>query len=313
MTARDVLVVKRLRQHGIVNPILTLRAARKAGLPLDLACAFLDQESGGGRNVFGHDPTIFAGAGQVTKEKYLAYKRARGQTRMQGVGPMQLTWWEYQDRADRMGGCWDPGVNMEVGFRIAAAHIRMRGLMAGIAAYNGSGSAAQRYAVSVRAKARHWTTVLNAPVFRPQTIAGTHFTWAEAARNSGYAKVPMFLRANVVKQAKYMERLRNAVNEERVKHGLRRTGIGVLSWVRSPEHNHAVGGASQSRHMKADACDIAKQEINRLCPWKGGHDWYVATVDRIFSHGGEGIYPGGSVHCDSRGWRARWSSWVPGK
>ena len=76
------------------------------------------QETGGGRNVFGHDPTVFAGAGKVTRSKYLAYKHVRQRTgEMQGVGPMQLTWWSYQDRADRLGGAWKPYPNMLVGFR----------------------------------------------------------------------------------------------------------------------------------------------------------------------------------------------------
>ena len=50
----------------------------------------LQKESGGGSNVFGHDPTIFVGAGTVTRAKYLEYKRQRvasGNTLMQGVGP----------------------------------------------------------------------------------------------------------------------------------------------------------------------------------------------------------------------------------
>ena len=37
----------------------------------------LIKESGGGKNVFGHDPTIFVGAGTVTKAKYLEYKKRR--------------------------------------------------------------------------------------------------------------------------------------------------------------------------------------------------------------------------------------------
>jgi uncharacterized protein YcbK (DUF882 family) len=311
---QDALRVKRLRAHGIVNPIWTLQAARKAKLPLYLACAMLEQESGGGRNVFGHDPTIFAGAGFVTKQKYLAYKKSRGSGvfgGMQGVGPMQLTWYGYQDEADRRGGCWKPYVNMWVGFEHAANLIRQKGLAAGLAAYNGSGPAATRYAQSVIAKSQHWQKVFSAPLFHPATIAGTHFTWGEVVHNSGYSRLPLFLRPRAVRQAKNMERLRTALNAERRRRRLNPTGIGVISWARSPQHNHDVGGAAQSRHLKADACDISKQEVARLCPWDSGY--FDRTADNIFRNGGFGQYSGGNRHVDSRGTRARWTTWQPGK
>lgn len=159
MTKQDLALVWRMRKHGIVNPILTLKAARAAGLPIALACAFLEQETGGGRNVFGHDPSIFKGAGAVTKDKYLAYKKARkltGNKQCQGVGPMQLTYWAFQDQADAQGGCWRPLINMTVGFTLAARNIKRYGKVVGIARYNGSGSAAMRYSVSVRSKQRLW-------------------------------------------------------------------------------------------------------------------------------------------------------------
>lgn len=152
----DAKLVLKMRRQGIVNPIWTLRAARNAKLPIDLACAFLEQESDGGHNIFGHDRTIFMGAGKVTRQKYLAYKSARGHTRMQGVGPMQLTWWATQDEADALGGCDKPLYNMTVGFKHAADNIRRLGLHAGIAAYNGSGQDAQRYADSVLLAKEKW-------------------------------------------------------------------------------------------------------------------------------------------------------------
>ena len=96
----DALLIQKMKRNGILIPLRCLIAARSTKLPLALACALLEQESGGGANVFGHDPTIFAGAGEVTKEKYLAYRAQRGPTGhggMQGVGPCQLTWYSYQD------------------------------------------------------------------------------------------------------------------------------------------------------------------------------------------------------------------------
>jgi hypothetical protein len=114
-------------------PLRAWREARRAGIEFAALCAFLEKESSGGDNVFGHDTSVFSGAGRVTKAKYLAYKQARdallpgGPRRMQGVGPMQLTWWEFQDRADELGGCWKPRVNVRTACEVIAG-LRQQGL-----------------------------------------------------------------------------------------------------------------------------------------------------------------------------------------
>lgn len=109
-------------QNGIVRPYPAMRAANETGLPFAVMCAILEKESYGGKNVFGHDGGTkgwASGWGRVTKKKYLDYRRGRRLGKgMQGVGPMQLTWWEFQDEADRRGGCWKPYVNMLVGAEI---------------------------------------------------------------------------------------------------------------------------------------------------------------------------------------------------
>jgi hypothetical protein len=149
-----------LADAGIVYPHRTVRAAEQTGLPLAIACAFLQQESSGGHNVFGHDPTIFVGAGDVTEAKYKAYLAERGPTGkggMQGVGPMQLSWWSYQDDADKLGGCWRPLPNMLVGFQLVVAnHARYGSWWEAAAHYNGGtnpSAAARRYADEVTARA----------------------------------------------------------------------------------------------------------------------------------------------------------------
>jgi hypothetical protein len=157
-------LIERLRAEGILRPQATVEEARRAGLPLPMACALLEKESGGGRNVFGHDPTIFVGAGEVTAAKYRAYKSqrgARGQGGMQGVGPCQLTWWEFQDAADREGGCWRPEVNMRIGFRHLAALIKDSGPAVGARRYNGSGPAAEAYSRDLLEKARRWEAAIS--------------------------------------------------------------------------------------------------------------------------------------------------------
>ena len=158
----DAAVIEQLRGLGILMPAHCLAAARDAKLPLHLAASLLVQESGGGRNVYGHDPTIFSGGpghgqpNEVTEANYREYLQLRGTKGgggMQGVGPCQLTWWSYQDEADGLGGCWDPLTNMKVGFRQLAEKIRRYGLHPGVKAYNGSGAAADAYAVKVIARA----------------------------------------------------------------------------------------------------------------------------------------------------------------
>jgi hypothetical protein len=39
-----------------------------------------------------------------------------------------------------------------------------------------------------------------------------------------------------------------------------------------------------------------------------GHGTFDRAADRVFANGGFGTYPSGARHTDSRGSRARWSS-----
>ena len=142
------LLLARLRRHGIVYPVYTYTAAHRARLGLPLACAILMQETAGGRNEFGHDPTIFVGAGAVTAAKYRAYLILRNRVHeYQGVGPCQLTSPGLQDQADKLGGCYRPLHNMTVGFKfLHDLIVQHHDLRAGVEAYNGTGPAAVRYA-----------------------------------------------------------------------------------------------------------------------------------------------------------------------
>lgn len=139
-----------------------VREARRARLPVALACAVLEKETGF-RNVFGHDavrnpvkspPGGLLGVTEENYRRYLAHRRQG--LGNQGVGPMQLTSAFLQDRADQLGGCWQPGPNIRVGLEFLAGNIRRMGLRAGVVAYNGSGPAAQRYGDDVLARARRW-------------------------------------------------------------------------------------------------------------------------------------------------------------
>lgn len=147
----------KLKKRGIVYPVTTVEEADRAGISLSLACAVLMQESAGGHNVFGHDPVRNIRGGQVTRARYELYRRQRkAGLGMQGVGPCQLTWWEFQDAADKLGGCWKPRYNIRVGFTRLGQLIKEHGKNVGIARYNGTGNQANTYSREVRAREAHW-------------------------------------------------------------------------------------------------------------------------------------------------------------
>lgn len=137
-------------------------------------------------------------------------------------------------------------------------------------------------------------------------IAGTHYTWEQAATRSGYHTIPRVLRGAVERQARQMEVLSARLNHVRAAKGLQPTHVRPLSWVRSYSKNRAVGGARFSRHLRGDACDIAETEIDRVCPFHGGRAAFDRIANEVFRRGGFGRYPAGNRHVDSRGYRARW-------
>lgn len=165
LTNRQMGYYRTLKNAGFVYPATMITEASRAGISLSLAAALMWQESSGGHNVFGHDPTIFVGAGYVTRLKYIAYKvrrRASGNRKMQGVGPAQLTWWAIQDRADAAGGCWRVHINMRIAFVLVKGLVKQYGFHAGVRRYNGSGPAAEKYANSVTAlKAKYHRLLTN--------------------------------------------------------------------------------------------------------------------------------------------------------
>jgi hypothetical protein len=155
-------------------------------------------------------------------------------------------------------------------------------------------------------------------------IGGTHFTWTEVigAGRSGYTTMPngpfrlpngdtVTPRKNARRHAARLELLRARLNRLRKKHGLSPTGIHVLSWARSWAHNVEVGGASRSQHLYFLATDHAVQEVDRLCPWPGGRGDFDLIANDVFAKDGFGQYPAGNRHVDSRGYRARWTTFVP--
>jgi hypothetical protein len=157
--------ITRLRRNGCKRPIYTYQEAKRAGIPVSVLAAVLDQESGGGKNVFGHDRDKFGhrlgGIPEswttVTKQRYLFYKEQRHTKGMQGVGPMQLTWYAFQDQADRYGGCWVPKMNIRVGAEMLRdEHKLTKNWWSAFWRYNGS----QKYANQVEGRRKKWAKIL---------------------------------------------------------------------------------------------------------------------------------------------------------
>jgi len=153
-TPRDLWLAAKAKAAGANYSLRIILECRRAGVPISAGFALIEGESNF-TNVFGHDPVANIRGGKVTKERFLEYKRRRkaGQG-MQGVGPPQLTWYEFQDRADALGGCWIPKYSIRVGIDIFASYYKghkRRGLNTREALrlsaqqYNGAGAAAVRY------------------------------------------------------------------------------------------------------------------------------------------------------------------------
>lgn len=193
LTRKEAQQVSRLRAISIgggkiVSPLVTVMAAKLAGLPVSLACAILEQESWG-RNEWGHDSpkngAIFYGGydqahnkhypeSPITKAAYDAYRAERGPEiggrapHQQGVGPAQLTDAWKQDQADLLGGAWKPLPNMVEGFALLRKSIQRDGLRPTVVAYNGRGPKAEAYADTVLANERQWARALGVKSMQDQ-------------------------------------------------------------------------------------------------------------------------------------------------
>lgn len=147
---------------------------------------------------------------------------------------------------------------------------------------------------------RPWTVPTNPrkaakfkKALRAHGLLSPNFTLAEAACHDP-AKTPV--PASLVTGAQA-----HAFNLERLRHELGDVSLPILSWFRTRAWNAAQGGASESRHLKADGTDFTTSTVQRI-----GASRFDAACERVFDDGGFGRYPSGSRHVDSRGFRARW-------
>jgi hypothetical protein len=168
----DILLAGRLRRNGIKIPLRTIDEARRTKCPLADACAMLMMETGGGRNIYGHDPVRNpiksppGGSLSVTETNFRVYRHYRvlGYG-MQGVGVAQLTWYSFQDQADAYGGCWKVEPQLRVALEHLTGLIRRYGEWGAFRAYNGTGAAATAYANTATAYARHFRWVIGGAKF----------------------------------------------------------------------------------------------------------------------------------------------------
>lgn len=144
---RDRQLADWFGHEGFVYPDRMVRALRAKHLKPQTAAALLTMETGNGRSVWGHDPVDTFGCyirgNRVTKDNYRCYKKHRdsGSSHhdMQGCSSTQLTWWAFQNQADRLGGCWHPYYNMLVGFGLIRAYVNQGStLEQAFTRYNGS-------------------------------------------------------------------------------------------------------------------------------------------------------------------------------
>lgn len=77
-------------------------------------------------------------------------------------------------------------------------------------------------------------------------------------------------------------------------------GFNVTSGYRDPDRNRRVGGASGSRHIRGEAIDVSgfRDDAARAA--------FLERAAREGQFRGVGVYPGGSIHIDTRETPAAW-------
>lgn len=161
MADRNMVLAWRARRAGAKHSLRIIWEARAAGIPVSLAFALVEQESGF-RNVFGHDlGGLFPGQ-PVTRRRVkalLEHVRAGGGSN--GVGLTQLTYPPFIRQAEACGGAHCPKYQLRVGFgvmrNLLREHDRKRDAYA---AYNGTGRAAELYAAQLRDRQEKWHKIL---------------------------------------------------------------------------------------------------------------------------------------------------------
>lgn len=132
--------------------------------------------------------------------------------------------------------------------------------------------------------------------------------------DTGGVAVPRSLRRNAIRHCWNLERLRHALIEAARSHGRKFSGIHIDGPYRTIPHNRRIGGAQNSRHTFADASDHFVNQVDRWCRETGLSRGQILNIcDRIWAKGGVGNEGSGTFHLDSRGFRARFTTWTPAR
>lgn len=145
------------KKHGLVNVWAASRAAKKVGLPFEVACAVLQKESGG-RNVYGHDAggALSGYTRAVNEQNFNVFEwliTVKGEN-SNGVGPCQITWFPFFNvMRQRNLKPWVPYDNMVFGFGLLKAYYdTSHSWTAAGHKYNG----ALEYGVDLNIKINEW-------------------------------------------------------------------------------------------------------------------------------------------------------------
>lgn len=163
MRARDLQLAVRAKRHGAKYSLRIVYEARRAGIPISLAFALVQQESNF-RNIFGHDVGGIMKGEQVTRlrvQRLLHHVASGGVSN--GVGLTQLTWPGYIKEAEHLGGAHIPKNQLRVGFNALARNIHAHGERGGLATYNAGDPHNRKglfYAGQVEDKQSYWHRVL---------------------------------------------------------------------------------------------------------------------------------------------------------
>ena len=160
-----------LAAGGLVNAEAIVLAAYQVGVPLEIAAALIEKESGG-RNIYGHDVGgIFSlPPGQnleVTPANYEQFlRRVLAGEKSNGVGPAQITYPGYFRQYPDYP-FWEPLANIKFGLTLLADHLdgnySASSISSAGARYNGGtnpGEKALAYGADLLTKTNAWRAKL---------------------------------------------------------------------------------------------------------------------------------------------------------